>query len=100
MDNMGVKAIDDQHLVVTLEAPSTFFLSLTAFSTYYPLNEKAHKEWGEAYATEPDKMLYCGPFVIDEWKHGSKLSLEEELQLLGCCQRETHRRQLRHDQRH
>ncbi len=77
MDNMGVKAIDDQHLVVTLEAPSTFFLSLTAFSTYYPLNEKAHKEWGEAYATEPDKMLYCGPFVIDEWKHGSKLVLKK-----------------------
>ncbi len=77
MDNMGVKATDDRHLVVTLEAPSTFFLSLTAFATYFPLNEKAHKEWGESYATELDKMLYCGPYVIDDWKHGSKMVLKK-----------------------
>ena len=77
MDNMGVEAIDDLHLVVTLEAPSTFFLSLCAFTTYYPLNEKAHKEGGEQYATELDKMLYCGPFVIDEWRHGSKMVLRK-----------------------
>lgn len=77
LDNMGVQAIDDNHLVVTLEAPSTFFLSLCAFSTYYPLNQKAHEQWGEGYATEVDKMLYCGPFVIDEWKHGSKMVLKK-----------------------
>lgn len=77
LDNMGVQAIDDNHLVVTLEAPSTFFLSLCAFSTYYPLNQAAHEEWGEEYATEIDKMLYCGPFIIDEWKHGSKMVLKK-----------------------
>ncbi|MFY9359350.1 MAG: ABC transporter substrate-binding protein [Bacillota bacterium] len=77
MDNMGVKALDDLTLEVTLEAPSAFFLSLTAFSPYFPLNQAAHEQWGEEYATEPDKMLYCGPFVIDEWKHGSKMVLKK-----------------------
>ncbi len=75
LDNMGVKAIDDTHLVVTLEAASPFFLNLCAFSTYYPLNQKGHEKWGETYGTDPDKMLFCGPFVIDEWKHGSEMVL-------------------------
>ncbi|HHX09745.1 MAG TPA: hypothetical protein GX729_00005 [Firmicutes bacterium] len=77
MDNMGVKALDDLTLEVTLEAPSAFFLSLCAFSPYFPLNQKAHEQWGEEYATELDKILYCGPFVIDEWKHGSKMVLKK-----------------------
>ncbi len=76
LDNMGVKATDDKTLVVTLESPSAFFISLTAFTTFYPLNQKAHEKWGEGYATEINKMLFCGPFVIDEWKHQSKMVLK------------------------
>ncbi len=33
----------------------------------FPVKESAHKKWGEDYATDKNKMLYCGPFVIDKW---------------------------------
>ena len=36
MDNMGVKALDDLTLEVTLEAPSAFFLSLDCFLSLFP----------------------------------------------------------------
>lgn len=75
--NMGVKAKDDKTLEVELTAPCSYFIQLTAFPTYFPLNQKAHEKWGDKYATEKDKMLFCGPFVIDEWQHGSKMVLKK-----------------------
>ncbi|HHW18287.1 MAG TPA: hypothetical protein GXX30_05245 [Firmicutes bacterium] len=77
MDKMGVKAVDDLTLEVELVAKNNIFISLTAFPTYFPLNQKAHEKWGDKYATEKDKMLFCGPFVIDKWEHGSKMVLKK-----------------------
>lgn len=38
-DEVGIKAEDDKTLVVTLEQPTPYFLELTAFKTYYPVNK-------------------------------------------------------------
>ncbi len=75
LDAMGVKATDDKTLVVTLNAPSTFFISMTAFGTFMPLNQEAKEQHGEDYALETNKMLFNGPFIIKEWSHGSKMVL-------------------------
>lgn len=40
LDDVGVKAIDDKTLEVTLENPTPYFLELTAFYTYFPVNSK------------------------------------------------------------
>jgi len=75
MDAMGVKALDDKTLEVNLIAPNNVFINLTSFATFMPLNKAAHEKWGEEYATEANKMLYCGPFIIKEWQHDSKMVL-------------------------
>ncbi|MDI6893257.1 MAG: peptide ABC transporter substrate-binding protein [Bacillota bacterium] len=72
---LGVKALDEKTLEVTLESPTPYFISLMAFPTYYPIRKDIIEKFADAYAAEPDKMVYCGPFVIQEWQHESKLVL-------------------------
>ncbi|PTM57716.1 peptide ABC transporter substrate-binding protein [Desmospora activa] len=76
-DEVGVKALDEKTLEVELEAPSPYFLSLTAFSNYLPQNQSAVEEFGEKYGTEADKMVYNGPFHVSEWKHEQNVQLKK-----------------------
>ncbi|WP_459500140.1 peptide ABC transporter substrate-binding protein [Bacillus sp. C1] len=69
VSTLGVKAVDDYTLEVELEQPVPYFLNLTAFPSYYPLNEKFVKEKGDKYGLESDTVVYNGPFVLTEWKH-------------------------------
>ncbi len=74
IDDVGVKAIDDKTLKVTLENPTPFFLELTSFYTYYPVNPKvvtANPSW----ATEAKTHVGNGPFKMESWEHKSKLTL-------------------------
>jgi oligopeptide transport system substrate-binding protein len=64
---LGVKAEDDKTLVVTLERPIPYFLSLMSFGTFYPQKEEFVTAKGDAYATNSDNLLYNGPFVLTEW---------------------------------
>lgn len=72
MDEVGVKAIDDKTLVVTLENPAPYFPQLVASVTYFPVNKQvveANPQW----ANEADTYVVNGPFVIKEWQHKSKI---------------------------
>ncbi|MGE5579508.1 MAG: ABC transporter substrate-binding protein [Bacillota bacterium] len=77
LDAMGVDAKDDKTLEVTLVAPSTFFIGLTAFPSYFPVKQSYHEAKGDAYALEADAILYNGPFMISEWNHGSNMTLKK-----------------------
>lgn len=76
-EELGVKAIDDLTLEVTLERPTPYFLSLTAFVTFFPLNEKFVMEKGDQYALEPQNLLANGPYKMTEWKKGYGFKLEK-----------------------
>lgn len=76
-DDVGVKALDEKTLEVELEEPSPYFLSLTAFSNYYPQNESVVEEFGKEYGTEADKIVYNGPFNVSEWKHEQNVQLKK-----------------------
>ncbi|MFS0687658.1 peptide ABC transporter substrate-binding protein [Sporosarcina sp. 179-K 8C2 HS] len=64
---LGVVAEDDKTLVVTLERPVPYFLSLMSFGTFYPQKEEFVTSKGDAYATNSDNLLYNGPFILTEW---------------------------------
>ncbi|WP_214892167.1 peptide ABC transporter substrate-binding protein [Exiguobacterium sp. H66] len=72
VDELGVKALDDKTLEVTLERPSPYFLSLTSFGTYTPISEDFYKKNEKDFSLQPDKLLYNGPFVWTSWKTDSK----------------------------
>ncbi|MEJ8547581.1 peptide ABC transporter substrate-binding protein [Brevibacillus borstelensis] len=73
-DDVGVKALDDKTLEVKLENPTPFFLELTAFYTYFPVNKKV-AEADPKWATEAKTHVGNGPFKMETWEHKSKLVL-------------------------
>lgn len=76
-EEVGVKVIDDKTLEVTLENPTGYFIRLLGFMCFLPAKEDLVATHGEAYASEPDKMAYNGPYVIKEWKHEEIVVLEK-----------------------
>lgn len=64
---LGVKAVDEKTLEVTLERPTPYFMSLMAFGTFYPQNEAFVTEKGDAYASNSENILYNGPFTLTNW---------------------------------
>lgn len=75
-DQVGVKAIDDTTLEVTLAAPCSYFLELTAGPTYMPVNQKiveANKDW----ANDVKTLVSNGPFKFTEYKIKDQIVLEK-----------------------
>lgn len=66
-DQVGVKALDDRTLEVTIKNPTPYFLYLTTLSMYFPLNEEYVTEQGDNYGITADNMIYCGPYVITSY---------------------------------
>jgi oligopeptide transport system substrate-binding protein len=64
---LGVKAVNDTTLEVELENDVPYFLSLTTFGSFMPLNEKFVKEKGKDFALKTDTFLYNGPFKLTDW---------------------------------
>ncbi|MFJ8064090.1 peptide ABC transporter substrate-binding protein [Psychrobacillus sp. NPDC096426] len=64
---LGVKALDEKTLEVTLEKPTAYFLSLMSFGTFYPQKEEFVTAQGENYAKNSEALLYNGPFVLTGW---------------------------------
>ena len=72
VDAVGIKVVDPKTLEVTLEAPTPYFIALTAFHTLYPVNRKmveANKDW----SLKVETFVSNGPFKIKEWKHNDQV---------------------------
>ena len=52
-----------------MERPIPYFISLTAFPTFLPINEEFFKAQGDKYALEDNTILYNGAFTLSDWKH-------------------------------
>ena len=66
-EELGVKAVGDYELEITLEQPTPYFTSLLAFPTFFPQNQKAVDEFGDQYALTSDNAYYNGPFVLTDF---------------------------------
>lgn len=67
VDDIGVKALDDNTLEVTLEAPCPYFLSLAAFPTYFPVRQDVIEANGDRWALKPETYIGNGPFKMSQW---------------------------------
>jgi len=75
LDSVGVKAQDDKTLVVTLEQPTPYFLELTAFYTYLPINSKIAQKNPDWYKNAGEDYVSNGPFKMVTWEHRNKIEL-------------------------
>lgn len=83
-DALAVKAEDEKTFVVELERKTPYFVSLTTFPPFYPVNEKFAEEQGEQYGLSPENLLFCGPFKLEEWTKGNSLKLSKNEDYWGA----------------
>ncbi|MED3764292.1 peptide ABC transporter substrate-binding protein [Ureibacillus sp. FSL K6-8385] len=76
-DDVGVKAEDDKTLVVTLDQPTPYFLELTAFKTYYPVNKNVAEKNPKWYTEAGEDYVTNGPFLLDSWNHNKDITLKK-----------------------
>ncbi|MDQ3943075.1 MAG: ABC transporter substrate-binding protein, partial [Actinomycetota bacterium] len=76
-EDVAIEAPDDKTLKVTLVSPSPYWLGLTSFFTYFPLNQKFVEQQGEKYAQTPDALLYNGPYVLTQFDPTQGATLEK-----------------------
>jgi len=72
LDQLGVEATDDKTFVVHLTQPCDFLLSLMAFPSFFPVNEKFFEAQGDQYALSVDNLLFNGPYTMTSWTAGSE----------------------------
>jgi ABC-type oligopeptide transport system substrate-binding subunit len=78
-EDLGVKAIDEWTLEVTMAGPRAYFPQVVAYAAAYPAPSWAVEEFGENWAIpEGDRKLVSnGPFKLDEWVHGQVLKMSK-----------------------
>ncbi|MFG6074807.1 peptide ABC transporter substrate-binding protein [Erwinia sp. OPT-41] len=73
-DKLGVSALDDHRLKVTLDKPVPYFVSLTANFSLYPVPQKVVEQQGSAW-TQPDRLTGNGAYKLQERVVNEKLVL-------------------------
>ncbi|WP_413488357.1 peptide ABC transporter substrate-binding protein [Carnobacterium divergens] len=67
IEELGVKALDDQTLEIQLVANVPYFKGLLTTPTFFPQNQKYVVEKGAQYSTTSESMIYNGPFTLTKW---------------------------------
>lgn len=71
---LGVSCPDSKTLVVELERPTPFFLKLTSFCTYFPVNHRiatVYPHWAESEV----HFTCSGPFIFSKWKRDVEVEI-------------------------
>lgn len=66
-EELGIEAVSDTELKITLEYPDTYFTASLSSVNLYPQNEAFVTEKGEAYGTNSENTLGNGPFILKDW---------------------------------
>jgi oligopeptide transport system substrate-binding protein len=73
---LGVRAVDDYTLEITLEKAASYFDSILAFSTTYPIRRDVIDEYGDLWA-EPGNFVGNGAYLLTEWAHNDYVVIEK-----------------------
>lgn len=65
---LGVKAVDDKTLEVTLTQPTPYFLAIMSFVSFLPVNEDFFNSTKGQFATSPETTLSNGAFVLSDYQ--------------------------------
>ena len=74
LDEVGINALDENTLVVHLNNPTPYFLSLTSFVIYFPIPshvEEINPDW------EQTNPVCSGPYKLQKWNHNNEIILEK-----------------------
>ena len=73
-ETLGVRAEGPDTLIIELEEPTPYFLSLLTHSTTYAAHRPTLEEFGAQF-TRPGKLVGNGAFKLEEWRVQSHIKL-------------------------
>ena len=86
---VGVKAVDDNTLVYTLEKPTSFFLTMLGYGVFAPMSRQYYVSQGGKFGAEynseaedynygktPDNIAYCGPYRVTNFTKENTIVFE------------------------
>ncbi len=88
-DQVGVRAVDDRTLEVTLTSPQPWFPELVSHHSFLPVHQATVEEFGDRW-TQPENIVTNGPFMLEDrqpeqsitlvknpdWRNADEVSLE------------------------
>jgi len=74
-DNVGVKALDDYTLEITLESPRGYFPILMAYYSGLPAHRPSVEKYGDKW-TEAANIVTNGPWKMTVWDHNKQMVFE------------------------
>ncbi len=76
---LGVKALDKQHLQVTLTQPVPYFTAMLAHTALKPVHRQTLEQWGDKW-TRPEHYVGNGAFTLNNWVVNEKITLKRNPQ--------------------
>ncbi len=86
---VGVTAVDDYTLTYTLEAPTSYFITMLGYNVFAPMNRAYYVSQGGKfgaeydptaadylYGTTKDNIAYCGPFLCTNATASNTIAFE------------------------
>ena len=74
---LGIRAIDEKTLEITLAVATPYFLEICAFPTTFPLREDIVSKDPDTWTQDPKSYIGNGPFVLDSWEHQSMIVMKK-----------------------
>ncbi len=67
-EDVGVEAIDDYTLRLSLTQSAPYFIGLMPHQFFRVVPRKAIERWGDTAWTQPEHIITSGPFKLQAWK--------------------------------
>ncbi|HEY5693303.1 MAG TPA: peptide ABC transporter substrate-binding protein [Gaiellaceae bacterium] len=84
-DKVGVKALDDRTLQVTLTSEQPWFVGQAAHHSFLAVHKATVERYGTKW-TEPSNIVTNGPFELADWKHDASITLVKNPDWRGADQ--------------
>jgi ABC-type transport system substrate-binding protein len=76
-DDLGLKALDDWTLEMTLDGPRANLPQKVAYTACVPAHRASVEKYGDAWALGDVPLVSNGPFKLDNWEKGVKVLLSK-----------------------
>jgi oligopeptide transport system substrate-binding protein len=77
-EDIGVRAVDEKTLEVTLKAPTPYFLEMLAHQATYPVHRASIEALGADWV-KPGKMVSNGAFTLTEWVPNDHITIVKNM---------------------
>jgi oligopeptide transport system substrate-binding protein len=76
-EDIGVEAVDDYTVRISLLQPAPYFLGLLGHQLFRLAPQKIIEQFGDKW-TDPEHIVTCGPFKLKDWIKYSELVVERD----------------------